>query len=182
MNRRFATASLSALCLLLALVGCQKSADQQQAAESEPTSSSATADSGASSSKPAAREREAAPRPRPIVVPAETVISVVLDETIGSKTSQPGQTFTASLREPVEVEGRVAIPKGARATGMVKDAKPAGRFKGGEALELTLTSIEVHGRNYDVQTTSPNETRKVKGKRPAAILIPGTGTGAPIGQ
>ena len=181
MNRRFATASLSALCLLLALVGCQKSADQQQAAASDPNSSSATPDSGASSSKPAAREREAAPRPRPIVVPAETVISVVLDETIGSKTSQPGQTFAASVREPVEVDGRVAIPKGAHATGMVKDAKPAGRFKGGAALELTLTSIEVHGRKYDVQTTSPNETSKGKGKRTAALVGGGAGGGALIG-
>jgi len=181
MNRRFVTASLSALCLLLALVGCQKSADQQQASATDPNSSSATPDSGASSSKPAAREREAAPRPRPIVVPAETVISVVLDETIGSKTSQPGQTFTASLREPVEVDGRVAIPKGARASGIVKDAKPAGRFKGGAALELTLTSIDVHGRNYDVQTTSPNETSKGKGKRTAAMVGGGAGGGALIG-
>ena len=181
MNRRFATASLSALCLLLALVGCQKSTDQQQASATDPNSSSATPDSGASSSKPAAREREAAPRPRPIVVPAETVISVVLDETIGSKTSQPGQTFTASVREPVEVDGRVAIPKGARASGIVKNAKPAGRFKGGAALELTLTSIEVHGKNYDVHTTSPNETSKGKGKRTAAMVGGGAGGGALIG-
>jgi hypothetical protein len=109
------------------------------------------------------------------------VISVVLDETIGSKTSQPGQTFTASVREPVEVDGRVAIPKGARASGIVKDAKPAGRFKGGAALELTLTSIEVHGKNYDVHTTSPNETSKGKGKRTAAMVGGGAGGGALIG-
>src|SRR5713226_633594 len=179
MNRRFATASLSTLCLLLALVGCQKSADQQQASATDANSSSATPDSGASSSKSAARE--AAPRPRPNVVQAETVISVVLDETVGSKVSQPGQTFTASVREPVEVDGRVAIPKGAHATGTVKDAKPAGRFKGGAALELTLTSIEVHGRKYDVQTTSPNETSKGKGKRTAALVGGGAGGGALIG-
>ena len=180
MNRRFATASLSALCLLLALAGCQKSADQQQASAPDANSSSSP-DSGATSSKPAATERDTAPRPRPIVVPAETVISVVLDETVGSKVSQPGQSFTASVREPIEVDGRVAIPKGARATGLVKDAKPAGRFKGGASLELTLTSIEVHGRNYDVQTTSPNETSKGKGKRTAAMVGGGAGGGALIG-
>ncbi len=179
MNRRFATASLSTLCLLLALVGCQKSADQQQASATDANSSSATPDSGANSSKPAARE--AAPRPKPIVVPAETVISVVLDETVGSKVSQPGQTFTASVREPVEVDGRVAIPKGARASGIVKDAKPAGRFKGGASLELTLTSIDIHGENYDVHTTAPNETSKGKGKRTAAMVGGGAGGGALIG-
>ena len=178
MNRRFATASLSVLSLLFALAGCQKSADQQQASASDPNSSSATPDSGAAASKPA---REAAPRPRPIVVPAETVISVVLDEPVGSKISQPGQTFSASVSQPIEVDGRVAIPKGSRATGIVKDAKPAGRFKGGAALELTLTSIEAHGKNYDVQTTSPNETSKGKGKRTAAMVGGGAGGGALIG-
>src|SRR3984893_4178205 len=177
MNRRFATASLSALCLLFALAGCQKSADQQQADATDPNSSSSSPESGASSSKPAVKE--APPRPKPIVVPAGTVVSVVLDETVGSKGSRPGQTFTATVRQPVEVDGRVAIPKGARATGLVKDAKPAGRFKGGAQLELTLTSIEVHGKNYDVQTTAPTETSKGKGKRTAAMV--GGGGGGLIG-
>ena len=178
MNRRFAIAPLSALCLLFALAGCQKkSADQQQTAATDANSSAP--DSGASSSKPAVRE--APPRPRPIVVPAETVISVVLDETVGSKISTSGQQFSASVREPVEVDGRVAIPKGARATGIVKDAKPAGRFKGGAQLELTLVSIEVHGENYDVHTTAPNETSKGKGNRTAAMVGGGAGGGALIG-
>ncbi len=178
MNRRFAIAPLSALCLLFALAGCQKkSADQQQTAATDANSSAP--DSGASSSKPAVRE--APPRPRPIVVPAETVISVVLDETVGSKISTPGQNFSASVREPVEVDGRVAIPKGARATGLVKNAKPAGRFKGAASLELTLVSIDINGTNYDVHTTAPNETSKGKGKRTAAMVGGGAGGGALIG-
>src|SRR5258708_8391796 len=178
MNRRFATVSLPVLCLLLALAGCQKNADQQQAAATDPNSSSPSSESGASSARPA---REAPPRPRPIVVPAETVISVVLDEPVGSKISTPGQTFTATVREPIEVDGRVAIPKGARSTGIVKDAKPAGRFKGGAALELTLTNIEVNGTNHEVHTTAPTEVSKGKGKRTAAMVGGGAGGGALIG-
>jgi hypothetical protein len=177
MNRRFGTSSLCALCLLFALAGCQKSADQQQAAATDANSSSP--DSGAASSKPA--PREAPPRPRTIVVPAETVISVVLDEPVGSKISTPGQQFTATTSEPIEVDGRLAIPKGARATGIVKDAKPAGRFKGGAQLELTLASIEVHGESYDVHTTAPTETSKGKGKRTATMVGGGAGGGALIG-
>jgi hypothetical protein len=177
MNRRFGTTSLLALCLLLALAGCQKNADQQQAAATDANSSSP--DPAATSSKHAAKE--APPRPKPIVVPAETVISVVLDEAVGSKISTPGQQFTATVREPVEVDGRVAIPKGARATGLVKDAKPAGRFKGGAQLELTLANIEVSGVNYDVRTTSPTETSTGKGKRTAAMVGGGAGGGALIG-
>jgi hypothetical protein len=177
MNHRIATASLSAFSLLFALAGCQKTAEQQQAAAD--ANSSASPDSSGGSSRPAARQE--APRPRPIVVPADTVISVVLDERVGSKISQPGQNFSATVREPVEVDGRVAIPKGARATGIVKDAKPAGRFKGGAALELTLASIEVNGANYNVSTTAPNEVSKGKGKRTAALVGGGAGGGALIG-
>jgi hypothetical protein len=176
MNRRFATAPLSVLCLLFALAGCQKSADQQTSATD---ANSSSPDSSASSSKPAAKE--APPRPRPIVVPAETVISVVLDESISSKTATPGQNFSASVREPIEVNGRVAIPKGARATGIIKDAKAAGRFKGGASLELTLASIEINGTSHDVHTTAPNETSKGKGKRTAAMVGGGAGGGALIG-
>jgi hypothetical protein len=182
MNRRFASASLPALCLLLALAGCQKKADQEAAAtDSNSAPNSAAPDPGAPASSGRSAVREAPPRPRPIVVPAETVISVVLDESVGSKISTPGQQFTATVSQPVEVDGKVAIPKGARATGIVKDAKPAGRFKGGAQLELTLASIEVHGASYDVHTTSPEETSKGKGKRTAAMVGGGAGGGALIG-
>jgi|ERR1700682_226474 len=172
MNRRLATASLSAFFFLV--VGCQKSADQQQAAND---SNSASPAQDAAKSAP----KEPAPRPRPIVVPADTLIAVVLDEPVGSKISQPGQKFDASLSEAIEVEGKTAIPKGARVTGRVVDAKPAGRFKGGAALELTLTSIEINGVPHEIHTTSPTEVSKGKGKRTAAMVGGGAGGGALIG-
>jgi hypothetical protein len=177
MNRPLATACLSALGFLFTLSGCQKATDQQQGAATDANSSSPASD--ASSAKPAVKE--APPRPRPIVVPAETVISVVLDEPVGSKISTPGQQFSATVQEPIQVDARLAIPKGPRATGIVKDAKPAGRFKGGAVLELTLASIEVSGTSYDVHTTAPTETSKGKGKRTAAMVGGGAGGGALIG-
>src|SRR5260370_975238 len=182
MNRGFGLASLPALCLLLALAGCQKKGAQEgAAAHSNSAPNSATPDSGAPASSSRSAVRDAPPRPRPIVVPAETVISVVLDEPVGSKISTSGQQFTATVSQPVAVDGKVAIPKGARATGIVRDAKPAGRFKGGAQLELTLASIEVHGASYEVHTTSPEETSKGKGKRTAAMVGGGAGGGALIG-
>jgi len=184
MNRRYTIASLAAFCFVFALAGCQKSADQQQQPAAATDSASPSAPSGSSAGetpKSARRESAPAPAPRPLVVPAETVISVVLDQSVGSKISQPGQEFLASVREPIEVDGRVAIPKGAHVTGIVKDAKPAGRFKGGAALELTLTSIKINGKDYSIQTTAPNEVSKGKGKRTAALVGGGAGGGALIG-
>jgi hypothetical protein len=180
-RRRPLSANLSFVCLAfaLALLGCQKSADQQSS--SSPSSSPDAPALAASNAPASAPAKEPAPPPRPLVVPADTVISVVLDQAVGSKISTPGQAFSATVQEPVEVDGRVAIPKGARASGIVKDAKPSGRFKGGAVLSLTLTSISVKNEEYNVQTTSPVETSKGKGKRTAGLVGGGAGGGALIG-
>jgi hypothetical protein len=119
--------------------------------------------------------------PKPLVIPADTVLSVVLDQTVGSKSSKSGDKFSATVESPVEVEGKVAIPKGARADGVVKDAKAAGRFKGGAVLSLTLTSITVNGREHEIQTSSAMTSSKGKGKRTAVMVGGGAAGGAAIG-
>ena len=175
MNRPLIAGPLFVLSFAFALAGCTKSANQ--------TASSDTASSPDSSSPSgsAAPKKEVASRPKPIVVPADTAISVVLDEPVGSKSSTTGQTFAATVQVPVEVDGRLAIPKGARATGIVKDAKPAGRFKGGAVLALELTSVTVGERNYEIQTSAHTVTSTGKGKRTAAMVGGGAGGGAAIG-
>jgi hypothetical protein len=177
MNRFLASACLSLLCLVFSVAGCQqKSADQRQAASDANSASSAQSQEAAK-----AERKEPPPRPKPLIVPAETVISVVLDESVGSKMSRPGQNFSASIAEPVDVDGKIAIPKHARVTGQVVNAKPAGRFKGGASLELTLVSVELNGVEHPIHTTSPMETSKGKGKRTAAMVGGGAGGGALIG-
>src|SRR5260370_39648384 len=122
MNRRLAAISLSAFSVGAVMAGCQKAADQQS-----------SRDAKASPSMPEAAKTavKKAIEPKPLVIPADTVIAVVLDQTISSKTGKAGDKFTATVESPVEVEGKVAIPKGARAEGVVNEATPAGRFKGG---------------------------------------------------
>lgn len=160
----------------LLIAGCQgqKSANQAQGGS----------DATASSSSPAESAKNAVKRalePKPLVVPADTVISVVLDQTISSKTAHSGDKFSATIESPLDIEGKVAIPKGARADGVVKDAKAAGRFKGGASLALELTSITVSGRDYEVQTSSAAMSSKGKGKRTAAMVGGGAAGGAAIG-
>jgi len=119
--------------------------------------------------------------PKPLEVPADTVIAVVLDQTISSKANHSGDKFSATVESPVEVEGKVAIPKGARADGIVRDAKAAGRFKGGAVLSLELTSITVSGKDYEIQTSGATMSSKGKGKRTAAMVGGGAAGGAAIG-
>src|SRR5258708_10897637 len=172
MNRCLATISLSALTVGMLVAGCQKAADQQ---------SSPDANSSPSVAETANNAVKKALEPKPLVVPAETVIAVVLDQTISSKTSKPGDRFSATVESPVEVEGKIAIPKGARTEGIVKEAKAAGRFKGGAALSLALTSVTVNGKDYEIQTSAAMTSSKGKGKRTAVMVGGGAAGGAAIG-
>ena len=183
MNRRLSSASVCAFCFALALAGCQKSADQGATSSSAPDASAPGATDSSSGSSDATKSpaKRPEPPPKPIVVPADTVLTVVLDQAVGSKISTPGQAFSATVQSPVEVDGRMAIPKGSRASGIVKDAKPAGRFKGAATLSLTLTSVSVKNEDYNITTSAPTEASKGKGKRTAALVGGGAGGGALIG-
>jgi len=99
-----------------------------------------------------AMSQNAPPAPVTITVPAGKVITIRLADEVGSKASQPGQSFGGTLAKSVDVNGEVAIPAGAKVEGVVVDAKPLGRFKGGALLELKLTSIRVNGEQLPVQT------------------------------
>lgn len=88
----------------------------------------------------------------PVVVPTGTTLTARLGETIGSKISQKGQAFSATLDQDVVVDGQTAIPAGASITGKVVSANPAGKFEGEAALDIRLTSINVN--NIDLPLTT----------------------------
>jgi hypothetical protein len=105
----------------------------------------------------------------------------VLNEPLDSKTATTGQNFSAYVSAPVKVEGRTAIPKGARVIGVVREAKSAGRFKGAATLSIALTSVVVDGTSYDLRTNNRSQTSVGKGKRSAALIGGGGAAGALIG-
>jgi len=119
--------------------------------------------------------------PETVVIPGGTAIPVRLDSALGSKTSNAGDNFTATVSQPVEVNGKVAIPLHSQASGTVVDAKPLGRFKGGAVLSIRLNSIDVGGKTYQIRTASVTRTAKGKGKRTAVTIGGGAGLGALIG-
>lgn len=141
--------------LAFTALGCSKKTDN-------------TADTGATTPTTTAPAEKAKaeprkPKPSPVVVPAGTVLTVSLGQAVGSKISQPGQSFSATLSNPVEVGGKAVIPAGASASGTVIDAKPLGRFKGGALLSLQLTSINVNGADRPIQTSATTQSEKGKG-------------------
>ena len=121
------------------------------------------------------------PKPQPIVVPAGTVLTVRTGQALGSKISQAGQTFLATLAQPVTVSGKPALAAGSTGRGTVVTAKSKGKIKGEAQLDLALTSVSVSGRTYNIQTNVLSSTSKGKGKRTAATTGGGAAGGALIG-
>jgi hypothetical protein len=177
MYRRLSVLLLPAVLTAMLISGCQKSADQ-----SATSSTPAAANDGNQPSQNQAPAQPAPPpEPPPVVVPADTRITVVLDQTISSKTANAGDNFSATVSAPVSVDGMVAIPKGAHVSGVVNEAKSAGRFKGGASLDITLTSVTVRDRDYPIDTSVRDLKSKGKGKRTAGLIGGGGGGGALIG-
>jgi hypothetical protein len=124
---------------------------------------------------------QAPPPPVMIDLPSGTDLRVRLDEDLGSKISNPGDSFTATVADDVVVNGQTIIPKGARADGTVIDAKPLGRFKGGALLEVRLDRVHTNFGSYPVSTSSIDRVEKGKGKRTAVLAGGGGALGALIG-
>jgi hypothetical protein len=157
------------------LLGCNSkpASDDNNANGTGQASDSTNAGSG----NGAGTERKDARERKRQVVPAGTTITVSLGSAIGSKLSQPGQTFNGSVSKDVVVGNEVVIPRGATVTGTVTDAKPLGRFKGGAELQVRLESVTLNGADVPVQTAVRTFTAKGKGKRTAVM----TGGGAAVG-
>ncbi len=168
--------------------GGPSSSGSNPAASSNPAPASGTAP--ATSTKPgaaasrSATKAESAEKPsaaEPKVVPAGQHIVVRLGQAVGSKISTSGQSFTATVAQPVEINGKTLIPSGAEATGTVVEAVPLGRFKGGARLQVRLDTIKIDGNSYKVETAAVAQVAKGKGKRTAVAVGGGAGLGAIIG-
>jgi hypothetical protein len=195
---RFALFASAALALTLSVAGCKSNTTpQNQATSSQPTAAQPAspdttspgtaqpAQPSASQSGASASQQAAGPvaPPPPVVVnlPEGTSIRVRLDTDLGSKISQPGDTFTATVADDVMKGGDVIIAKGARAEGTVVDAKPLGKFKGGAALVVKLDRVTSRWGSYPVETSSISQAQNGKGKRSATMIGGGAGLGALIG-
>lgn len=163
-----------ALGALLAQFGCNK------LAATPDTENSPSAESSTSSSVKEKKTAEAKPV-RPLPIDAGTVLTVTIDQPLSSKSNNPGDHFDASIASAVTVDGKEVIPVGTKCSGSVTQAKSAGRLKGSAELDLTLDSITMKGKSYEIQTTSVEEGGKGRGKRTAIGAGGGAAAGAIIG-
>src|SRR4051794_11973171 len=124
------------ITLLGLLVGCASNTVQPAAAPATSAAPATTAAPAATSTKTASTAVKpaapaAAPAAAPLAaatqqyeIPAGTLITVRLNDTLASNVSTSGQSFTATVVDAIQVNQRTLIAQGATATGTVVDAQP----------------------------------------------------------
>jgi len=117
----------------------------------------------------------------PVTLPERTAIHVRLDQTVATNRSKAGDHFEATVSEPVVVDGKTVIPRGAHAEGLVVDSRHSGRLKGRARLQLALQTVDVNGQNYHVRTYSHPRIGRDHKKRNWAWIGGGAAGGAAIG-
>jgi hypothetical protein len=93
-------------------------------------------------------------------IPAGTQIQVRFIDNLNSETAREGDTFRATLEEPIMAGEQILYGKDADVAGRVVFAHPSGRLSDPGELDLVLTEISMGGRSYPVNT----DPFKVKGE------------------
>jgi hypothetical protein len=138
-------------------------------------------------------QQQQAPPPIPaqITIPAGTYVTARLNTRLASDRNHPGDAFTATLVEPVVVNGVVVAEPGQTITGQVMEAQ---KVDGSGRLAVQLTDLPlVDGQRVPIQTQliarkgdrfRANDAGIVAGSTAAGAVIGsavGWGTGAAIG-
>jgi len=129
---------------------------------------------------------ESAPPPpvrsaRGVELPAGTNVVVRMIEGVDSEAARVGQTFAASMDEPVMLNGEVVIPRGADVIVKLVDSKESGKLAGRAELTLDLVSVKVDGRMVDINTQTVSRESSSRGERTAKVAGGTAAVGAIIG-
>jgi hypothetical protein len=134
---------------------------------------------GASAATPAAPARRDENRP---VVPAGTTLTVRMVDSVDSERDSVGQTYRASLDEPVlDSEGRTLIARGADVKVKLVDDQQSGKIEGKTVLTLDIVSVNVNGRDVDVDTSAITEESSSRTARSGKVIGGTAALGAIIG-
>ncbi len=116
-----------------------------------------------------------------MLVPEGTALHVRLDQGLSTKQMNSGDGFTATVSQPVRVDGRVVIPQGSQVNSVVMNAKESGRLSGRAQLGLALESVQVGDETYNIATNTITRISSGHKKRNIALIGGGGAGGAIIG-
>jgi hypothetical protein len=133
--------------------------------------------------KPAVEERKPAPpQPKTVTIPAGTLLSVRVDEALSSSRNQTGDSFRATLDQPLVIDGFVIAERGARVEGRVSEVDAGGRVKGLSRMAVELVRLTTaDGQRVRLQTEGFTKQGEKETKKDIAKIGAAAGIGAAIG-
>jgi hypothetical protein len=146
-----------------------------------PTAAPEGAMSGPPAPVPAAGTPSGPPPAVNMTVPAGTSLAIRINQYINVKNAHAGDHFTGEVAEPVVVNGTQIIASGTHVGGRIDAAHRRGHFKGASVLELRLTTIQLNGAEYHLDTHDNVHAKRGKGRRTAGWIGGMTGAGMLIG-
>jgi len=155
------------------------SASQQQVAEQTPPPAAAPVSAPAPPPAPVAPPPP--PPPQKVTIPSGTALAIRLVDPIDSEKNQIGDTFHATLNNPLTINGETVVPSGSDVQGHLVDVKSAGKFAGQSQVVLQLDSIRSGGQTYNIQTDQFKKQGSSRGKNTLEKTGAGVGIGALIG-
>jgi len=120
--------------------------------------------------------------PPSMTLSAGTLVTVRMSQEVSTDHNKPGDMFTATLDQPVVVNGWVVARRGQTVAGTVTVVKKGGRVSGVSQLGLALNELTlVNGNQVPVRTTLVQASGGPSKARDAAAIGTTTSLGAVIG-
>lgn len=139
----------------------------------------ASPEAAAPDAPPAAQVQQVPPQ---LSLPAGTVVSIRTSQWLSSDQNKQGDSFAATLDQPLVVNGWVVARRGQTVMGRVNAAQKAGRVKGESQLGLELNRLNlVDGQQLTIQTGLVRSYGGTSNGRDAVAVGATTSVGAVIG-
>ena len=116
-----------------------------------------------------------------MTVPAKTMVNVRLTEGIDVDATKAGATFRSLVDDPIMMDGKVVIPRGAVVIVQAVSVAQSGTIKGSDKISLKANSITFGGQTYEVVTAYVEAKGGGEGKKSARKIGGGAGLGAVVG-
>src|SRR5215469_7096444 len=117
-----------------------------------------------------------------LIIPQGKFITVRVNQPLSTDHNQVGDFFTATLAEPIVVDGVVVAQRGQTLSGRVSQVDKGGRVSGVSKLGVQLTELTaVDGQQLPIQTQFVSRNARSTGGRDAAAIAGTTGLGAAVG-
>jgi hypothetical protein len=107
--------------------------------------------------------------------------AVRLVDVLNTERNQSGETFSATLDQPLVMNGRVVAPQGARVTGRVREAISSGRLKKPASITLRLESVQSSAGRVPLDTQDLTIKQGSHTTRNVVIIGGSAGAGAVLG-